>query len=287
MAINIGAIPTEVMWSILEYVDHPKSGQVCKAWQEVAKAMETNAFSHLNTDPEIAKREYLRIVQERNEELCDVYAINPLPATLRKVQECQFLLAHKSANERHFCENDCLILPSRYERESNWETVAFWKDCPGGYLPKRVGMASLLYLLSAERCKIRQLPNTFPHLKSLQRLSLAQNELRVLPPEIGSFSNLTHLSLNGNRLVCLPIELFSLRNLKKLYVNENNLREIPSEIGQLTSLNELDLSKNLLRALPEEIGSLANLASLKAGGNLFETLPQKIMSMVSLKTLYI
>ena len=183
----------------------------------------------------------------------------PIPATINKLTELQFL----------FLDHNAMTGPLPPTLAQLTKLVSIEVDnnyLTGPLLPE---LATLPFLLN---------------------LDLDDNQFTGSIPAIwGSFPSLRTLDLDNNRLSgSLPAELGNLSSLTLLDVHSNLLTgSIPPALGNATELLSLDFSRNQLSGIvPTELGSLTKLKTLIFSDNQFSgPVPSSLTSILGLTSL--
>ncbi|GFO18635.1 leucine-rich repeat protein shoc-2-like [Plakobranchus ocellatus] len=122
------------------------------------------------------------------------------------------------------------------------------------------------------------LPESFPNLTALTKLSVEENQLVAFPKEIGKLVNLEELFFGSNMVNELPASFTSLSSLKICQLSKNRLKRLPEDFGVLSTLTELYLDSNMLRSLPLSMTNLANLEVLDLTENKLKEVPRDILA---------
>ncbi|KAH9289022.1 hypothetical protein KI387_033139, partial [Taxus chinensis] len=181
-------------------------------------------------------------------------------------------------------------------------------------LPRSIGFLKHLRKIFLQRSRVRNLPEIFCHLQSLEELiliecpmlsSLPNNfghltnlrilclrdsyELRTLPATFKQLTLLQHIDLEGCEKLTIDSDI--LENMKNLqYLNLSDCRELkdlPLPIANQTPLGELHLMDTRLRESPINIGQLSKLRVMRIGSPFLTSLPTSIGNLSSLTSLYI
>ncbi|GLJ33275.1 hypothetical protein SUGI_0669460 [Cryptomeria japonica] len=158
--------------------------------------------------------------------------------------------------------------------------------------PKSIGcLRHLKKIVVSYGSKLKNLPEEFCLLQSLEQLELNGPELSSLPKSFGDLRNLRHLDLhNCSKLKRLPISFKELTLLQHISLDgcfnlalESNilenmtkleclkiqgcdqLEELPRHITNQASLTELSCSIKSLREVPVNIGQLSKLQTISIG----------------------
>ncbi|GLJ10473.1 hypothetical protein SUGI_0128900 [Cryptomeria japonica] len=160
---------------------------------------------------------------------------------------------------------------------------------------------------------LKNLPNEFCGLQSLQHLELPYCEISCLPTSFGNLKNLRHINLqNCKELKLLPVSFKQLIHLQHLDLSyceklsfrldmlENlamleylkfsgckELQELPHQITNQVSLRELYVEGTSLKDLPNNIGELENLKRLCVDRTKLRDVPANIGQLTSLEELHI
>ncbi|MHA1310625.1 MAG: leucine-rich repeat domain-containing protein [Candidatus Helarchaeota archaeon] len=139
--------------------------------------------------------------------------------------------------------------------------------------------------LGLYECRLKNLPESFGSLKSLQELDLQDNQLTTLPDSFGNLKSLQTLRIHNNKLENLPDSFGNLKSLQTLRIHNNKLENLPESFGDLKSLQELELQYNQLTTLPDSFGNLKSLQELNLWNNKLTTLPESFGNLKSLQEL--
>ncbi|BAO75948.1 leucine-rich repeat domain-containing protein [Winogradskyella sp. PG-2] len=113
--------------------------------------------------------------------------------------------------------------------------------------------------ITANACKIKELPINIGNLKKLKKLNLGANRIELIPESIGELSELDYLSLGTNDIFYLPESISNLRELYSISLELNRFRAFPREVLKLRNLRYLDLHNNNFKDVPIEVADLPNL----------------------------
>jgi ribulose bisphosphate carboxylase small subunit len=144
-----------------------------------------------------------------------------------------------------------------------------------------------LRALNFEGNRLIEIPIGLKNAKELIVSTFANNQIRDVPDWFGSLTSLNVLSFRKNQLCTLPHSMQKIKSLMQLVLAHNEFREIPEIIGMLTNLHVLDLSYNNLSQLPSNLHNLHKLEQLHLENNNFQTLPWIIGSLPRLEHLFL
>ncbi|WP_298514150.1 tetratricopeptide repeat protein [uncultured Kordia sp.] len=132
------------------------------------------------------------------------------------------------------------------------------------YLPKSLFMADVVKELEIDCYSLKELPDTFDKLQTLEVLKLdVGKEVATLPPSIMKLKNLKELHIEGWEIRTLPENLGAITTLEKLHLRCTNLSQIPDSVYTLKSLTHLEIEGSNTSIISAAIASLTNLQTLK------------------------
>ena len=152
-------------------------------------------------------------------------------------------------------------------------------------LPESFGKLTSLQILDLNQNQLAKLPKSIIQLKSLQKLDLSKNRLKNLPESFGQLPSLQTLNLSSNRLTTLPESFGQLPSLQILNLSSNRLTTLPESFGLLILLKHLDLNNNQLTRLPKSVFQLKSLQILNLSSNQLTFIPESIRYLISLQQL--
>ncbi len=127
--------------------------------------------------------------------------------------------------------------------------------------------------LKCTNLKVRDLPGSVKHLRSLKTLDVSNNSIVNLPNEIGELTELRSLSASNNYLLGLPDKFGSLINLRQLVLENNRLTTIPQYA--LPLLRMLNLNNNIIQSLIDNDQTLPSLEYLYLARNGLKSFEKK------------
>ncbi|MFX0146984.1 MAG: GTP-binding protein [Candidatus Hodarchaeota archaeon] len=140
-------------------------------------------------------------------------------------------------------------------------------------LPDSLGSLHSLETLNLANNPLTSLPVSLCYLKNLSDLNLEapsfffKGDLKNLPDNFGNLISLQKLDLSSCNLTLLPKSIGKLEGIRILDLYDNNLISLPNSIGNLKLLEILNLEGNKLQVLPDSVGQLLNLKRINLKNN--------------------
>ncbi|CAH8499461.1 unnamed protein product [Heterobilharzia americana] len=137
--------------------------------------------------------------------------------------------------------------------------------------PEQVKLLESYYsggsLISLEACQLEHLPDLSAFYTTLRSIDLSRNYLKDLPEEFSLLKSLEYLSLRCNPIRKVPSSISKLMNLKSLDLSYCIIEQLNYEFYDLKSLELLNLSHNRLVYIDSRIKQFLHLKILKICGN--------------------
>ena len=131
----------------------------------------------------------------------------------------------------------------------------------------RIKNDSTINELILESNDLKQIPENFTKLTSLNKVVISNNEELNLEQAVGIFSKMTNIKYLG-----LPI---------------NQITDLPKNIGKLKQIEVLDISNNSLLTIPSGMKTMSKLDTLYTEGNVFISPENDLSKLKSLKIKYL
>ncbi|WP_420574616.1 leucine-rich repeat domain-containing protein [Kordia sp.] len=150
--------------------------------------------------------------------------------------------------------------PDKYKGQEKIRYREFYIN----YLPENLFLADVVKELEIDCHHLKELPNTFDKLPTLEILKInIGSDISSLPSSITELKSLKELHIEGWKITTLPENLGSLIKLEKLHLKCNNLEHIPNAVYNMQSLTELEINGSRTVHILSAITGLQNLKTLK------------------------
>jgi len=111
--------------------------------------------------------------------------------------------------------------------------------------------------MDLSNCDLKEIPENFGDLKSLQHLDLSHNVLLDLPRSFFRLTSLENLKFEGNDIGSFIDSINQLSSLKKLNIKLNGLKMLPNSLLNLKNLRKLNIQLNPILDYKDWIKKLA------------------------------